>query len=165
MNREKRISSRHEMKVPIIYSNDPEEKSFEATVCNTCAEGMYIESPHQIEPRSFIYIKTTEDENVCISGAHKAYMGNVRWCRKLPDPGSTRYGIGVKYMLKGHVFNGSHTSKNNYWCDLCGESALKEIHTTEEHLYLCMDCFRQIGQLSTGRIQKSLLRFSLGNVC
>lgn len=164
-NSNRRLNSRSYYKAPINYATFYSENYYEATMFNSSDEGMYFESDSAVRQGSYIYIKMINfSPDIYVPGAYKAYVAQVRWCRKVNDSGDVMYGSGVRYTTKGILYG--KTSHHFYYsCDLCGrEIPSDQIHNTEESLHLCLDCFKYIGKLRDGKIKESMLKFAVGNV-
>lgn len=152
----RRIYPRYYCSAPIAYKYK-KEGDYEATMYNISAGGMYFESHHALGKEAHIYVRVINfsshtyppgDYNVCIA--------KVAWCRKIADTGPPVYGVGVKYMVKGRI---AYRSDAACSCELCGESmSIRGIHRTDS-LYLCSDCFKQLGGLIDGNIKESVVNF------
>ncbi|MCP4112285.1 MAG: PilZ domain-containing protein [Desulfobacteraceae bacterium] len=151
----KRFWQRDYFEAPIEYALHYEEKYHEATMYNFSTGGMYFESASTLPQYAPVYIKILNSEHD--PDAFRVYMGQVRWCKK--RQGASFYGTGVKYIAIGHI-----AKKQDFSCELCDRNSLRELHSTEDLLFLCLDCFKHLGWLPKGKIKESIMRFMIGNV-
>ncbi len=87
----KRCHPRNYYKAPIIYAREHSSTCSDATMYNFSAGGMYFESDYAIRSGSYIYIRMINfSPDVYVPGAYKAYVAQVRWCRKISDAGASR---------------------------------------------------------------------------
>ena len=156
----RRIQARENYEAPIIYAKYNDGDFHEATMYNSSQDGMYFESACDLRQGLYVYIKLAEPgHDICLPGA---YVGQVRWCIKKNN--ASIYGIGVRFMARGHIINGKNAERSDCSCDLCGEITPEEILMTDDALSLCHDCFKRLGGLIEGNIKNSILRFMAGNV-
>ena len=65
----------------------------------------------------------------------------------------------------GHGINKAGEAELQYMCDLCDErTPLESIRRTEEHVYLCPNCYGAISAMPGGKIKASVIRFLTRNV-
>lgn len=162
----KRAYSRNAYDAPIMYANYDTENYYHAKIYNSSAGGMYFESDHSIKPKSDICIKMI-NYRADTSGpeAYKAYRAKVRWCKKIDKDDTSRYGIGIQYLVKSHTVYGGNVHGSTCSCDLCGEKMSSgEIQETDDFICLCMNCFKYLDELPEGNIKESIKEFLTGNV-
>ena len=162
----KRAYSRNAYEAPIMYADYDTENYYHAKMYNSSLGGMYFEADHAIKPKSDICIKMI-NYRPDTSGpeAYKAYWAKVRWCKKIDKEETSRYGIGIQYLVKSHTVYGGSVHGSTYACDLCGEQVPSgEIHETDDFVWLCIDCFKYIEALPEGKIKESIKDFLAGNV-
>jgi len=162
----KRCDPRNYYKAPIIYARENSSSYSDATMYNFSEGGMYFESDYAIRSGSYIYIRMINfSPDVYVPGAYKAYVAQVRWCRKISDGGRPLYGSGVKYTAKSYIPYRKNMRQCNHLCDLCGgKISPDQTHKTDDPLYLCLDCFKYMGKLIDGKIRESIMKFTIGNV-
>ena len=99
---EKRSYNRCSYKAPIQFSFFNQEYSGGAYTINHAKNGMCIKSKHHLKVGSTILIRT---QNYSLNGScscgfeglpHLA-LGEIKWCRKIPDTILSSYKVGVKY--------------------------------------------------------------------
>jgi len=162
----KRVYSRNTYEAPIMYANYDTENYSHAEMYNSSTAGMYFESDSAIKPETDICIKMV-NYRPDTSGpeAYKAYRAKVRWCKKMDKEDTSRYGIGIQYLVKSHTVYGGNVHGSTYSCDLCGENKpTEEIHETDDFVRLCINCFKYIEALPEGKIKESIKEFLIGNV-
>ena len=86
----------------------------------------------------------------------------VKWCQR--ENIDSRYGVGIKRLGKAKVIKKEDVNPSNHYCELCGAPSIREIVKTDEHLFLCLNCFTSISQLSEKALKANLTRFMIGNV-
>jgi hypothetical protein len=71
---------------------------------NRSPDGMYIESDYFLRPGATVYLKlenkmsdASEKPSCACYGLRTVTLGEVKWCQELSAPGSSLYGIGLKY--------------------------------------------------------------------
>ena len=158
---ERRIHLRSYYEAPIMYAKFNMNGYREATMYNISDGGMYFESNDVLPEGIPIYIKVINfSPDNYIPGAYRAYIAQVRWCRKNNASG---FGAGVQYVARGYITNEHQATRIQ--CDLCGEKISSgEIHETDDAMLMCLNCFKHFGTLIDGKIKKSIVRFVNGNV-
>ncbi len=161
--RDRRVYARKYYEAPISYAKFNAKGFYEATMYNISEGGMYFETEDALMIGAPVYIRMINfSPEAYTPGSHKAFVAQVRWCRKIPE--TSVFGAGVQYMAKAHL-NGIDMDSETSLCDLCGENtALTEIHETNDALGLCLDCFKRLGGLIDGKIKECIMRFATGNV-
>ncbi|MDM8550988.1 PilZ domain-containing protein [Desulfobacterales bacterium HSG2] len=162
---ERRVHLRSYYEAPIMYAKFNMKGYHEATMYNISEGGMYFESNYALPAGSPVYIKTINfSADDYMPGAYRAYVAQVRWCRK--NTNASGFGTGVQYMARGYIINGTRPHQPELVrCDLCGERTPSEdAHETDDSMHLCLNCFKHLGALIDGKIKKSIIRFVSGNV-
>ncbi len=155
----RRLWPRNYFEAPIVYALYNEEKNHEAMMYNFSTGGMYFESAHALPQYAPVYIRILNFEH----DESRVYTGQIRWCKIKPE--TSFYGTGVKYMAAGNIIKKQENlHESGFSCELCGGNSLREIHSTEDLLFLCLDCFKHLGWLTKGKIKESIIRFMTGNV-
>jgi hypothetical protein len=162
----KRVYSRKRYVAPIMYANYTAEKYYRAQMYNSSVAGMYFESDDALQPGAGVCIKMVnyvpETDG---TEAYRFYQAKVKWCKNIAKADASYYGVGVQYVAKGHTVCEGNVCESGYSCSLCGENhPYDEIHETEDFVYLCSHCFKQLEALPDGRIKKSIDDFLIGNV-
>jgi hypothetical protein len=103
---EKRSSGRQYCEIDIIW------KHFNACFCNNqycnaktrnySQNGVYFESNVSLKPKTCIHVRregvsSLSLERFPLNNFRTTVVGEVKWCKKIPDGGSYKYGIGMKY--------------------------------------------------------------------
>jgi hypothetical protein len=160
----RRVHPRNYYEAPIEYARFNEKNYHDATMYNISKGGMYFVSDDELRTGLPVYIKMVNfSPDVYAPGDYIAYIAQVRWCRKVD--GASGYGIGVKHMAKGYIFNGRGRRQSPGVCELCGaRTRLAEIHRTEDELDLCFECFKHLGGGANGKIRECVMKFMVGNV-
>lgn len=156
--------SRKAFQAPVAYSGNGVEGLREGTIFNIGKGGLYFESDQALDRGAEVYVRIKKPA-VGLSGACPVHMGKVRWCAGKSGPvDASEYGAGVETTLRGSLLRTEDPTCKVYACDLCGACGLKEIHQTEEGVFLCYNCFARLGELERGQIQDCISRFAVGNV-
>ncbi|MDM8524862.1 PilZ domain-containing protein [Desulfococcaceae bacterium HSG8] len=145
-----RAHCRDNHEASIRYSNLNAVDYHEAKMYNISDSGMYFESEHNgVHRGSEIFIKVPENRDVY---TRDGYRAEVMWCREIPKDGAGAcYGIGVRFVVNR--------------CDHCGEKfPHREIHKTDNFLFLCSDCLRRLENLPGGKLKGSVENYLMGNV-
>jgi len=149
-----RAFSRNDREASIIYAFHNTDKYYSAKMRNSGAGGMYFESEHNSLRRgSDIWIKMVDySADAHGDNAREGYRAEVAWCRKMTDKDDTPcYGVGVRFMVDT--------------CDHCGgKFSHREIHKTDDLLFLCSSCLQQFRSLPDGKIKGSVEQYLMGNV-
>jgi hypothetical protein len=151
----KRAFNRNCCEARIQYSVfNGSEKYLDAVMYNASEGGMYFESEYHIHPGEDIRIKIVDEvPDIDAQEARHGYRGEVMWCRKVFNgaKNSSSYGVGIRFMVN--------------ICDKCGEKVLfSEIHRTENFLFFCSNCLRQMENIENGKIRDCLEQYLMGNI-
>lgn len=162
----KRAYARCAYEAPIMYTDYDTGKYYHAQIYNNSPRGMYFESDHSLQPELDIYIKMVNyAPGKSGPEAYRAYRAKVKWCKRIDKSTLNRYGIGIEYIPKGHIFNDRDVYGATHTCDLCGtEMSSGEIQKTDDYVLLCISCFNYLEDLPEGKIKESIKNFLLGNV-
>ncbi len=114
---------------------------------NVSLNGIGFESDVAIESRlPFSIIIPSYPPNVNDSATTQAYVARLKWCHKKPQP--YKFIIGAEFLLKGYLLNLDVRWDSIFRCDLCGSRLYTQLYQTNEHLQLCLDCFKKRGGVS-----------------
>ncbi|OQX23254.1 MAG: hypothetical protein BWK80_26950 [Desulfobacteraceae bacterium IS3] len=162
----RRVHPRKFYEAPIMYATYRMKDYCDATMYNYSRGGMYFESELELRPGLPVYIKMINFMPESYTpGAYRTYIAEVVWTKKNAE--MPVYGTGVKYMAKGCILTDCRniSASDRISCDLCGDKvSLAEIHETDDSLHLCLNCFKQLGALVSGKLKDSILKFAVGNV-
>jgi len=149
-----RAFSRNFSEAPIVYAFHNTEKYYTAKMCNCSEGGMYFESEHNTLKRGTdIWIKMVNSSpDLHGTAVQDGYRAEVVWCRRISDrEASPYYGVGVRFMVNT--------------CDRCGAKVShKEIHKTDNLVFLCSKCLEDLNSLPGGKIRSSVENYLMGNV-
>ncbi len=160
--RDNRISRRHVLTIPVIHTDPVMRNFYEATMHNTCMNGMALETVRPLPKDACLYIRATPAIRKC--HPHDVYIGRVRWCREKNGSAVSRFGVGIQHTFKGRLLDSKEIRDFRYSCDLCGDGLKSEIHFAGEGSHFCRDCFMGVGQMAGGGLQDVILKYSIGNV-
>jgi len=162
----KRASSRNVYEAPIIYATPNKNDYDGARMHNSSIAGMYFESDRDLKPGVDICIKMVNYlPDSYGPEAYRAYLANVRWCKKIVNSDTSYYGIGAQYLIKSLVDHNITTWGKETSCALCDNNIpLGQIHETDHCVYLCPDCFKYLQAIPEGFLKESVTNFIIGNV-
>ncbi len=86
------------------------------------------------------------------SAAKQAFVARLKWCQKTPQP--YKYVIGAELLFKGYPRNLDVRWDSIFRCDLCGARLYTQLYQTNEHLQLCLNCFKKRGGVSAMQMIK-----------
>jgi hypothetical protein len=161
----RRKYSRQSDLVPILFTGYDAKRYREATMYNSCPDGMYFESDTPLQPKFDLYIKIQRRWQRCVEPEnHRSFRARVKWCRQVTAGDRPRFGVGVQFTAKSHLSYGINIDNAGCLCDFCEERVTSQAaHQTETGLLLCLACFRYMETLPRS-IVESMERFLLGNV-
>jgi len=97
--------------------------------------------------------------------AFQSYLAVVRWCQKLPDKKSARFGVGVEIKKRSHERSINIETQKRQTCDLCGELMLTaSVCILDGSICLCQGCHHRLDEMPEGDIKFSIKRLLNGNV-
>ncbi len=99
---EKRADERQSFVGPIVFSYFNKELCFDAQTLNHCDSGLCFKSDVDLKPGATVYIKAKKFPpnlscNTNCRGLRSVALGEIKWCKEIPDPMVHSYEIGVKY--------------------------------------------------------------------
>jgi len=163
MESDRRFQARENINVPILYAKDHDDSYHQAIMYNVSMDGMYFESNQMFSQWEYFFIKINDSlpgfESV---KPYDACAAQVKWCKK-PDIDSS-YKVGVKRVGKAKIVNKEEVDTSTFCCELCANTSIQEVVKTDEHLYLCLNCFTCLSQLPGKALKANLNRFMVGNV-
>ncbi len=101
-DREKRMYERYNCEAIIKWSYFNDDKFFEAKIFNFSRNGIYFETPHEVKPRTTIFIRLETllsksmslDDHECL---RTVSLGEVKWCNELSADSVSYFGVGVRH--------------------------------------------------------------------
>jgi hypothetical protein len=102
VNMEKRTSDRHNREARLVCAYFNTNKYCHAKMLYYGDDGLYFESEFAFKPKTTIYIRVEQlsqeaSESPLQHGFRTVTLGEVKWCKEIPDPEFYRYGVGVSY--------------------------------------------------------------------
>ncbi len=152
-NTSKRAFARDCCEAQIQYSVfNQKEEFFDAKMYNTSEGGLYFESKEHLPTGVDIRIKINGNTpHTHKNEAKDGYRGEVVWCRRVYRNGASVYGVGIRFIVN--------------ICDKCNEKVpYSEIHRTDNYLFLCSKCMKDVMYWTGGKINECLERYLNGNV-
>ena len=166
MGRDRRFQAREKTNIPILYSKDYDDSYHQAIMYDVSMDGMYfksIKSNQMFFQGEYFFIKINDSlldfESI---KTYDACAAQVKWCKKTDIDYS--YKVGVKRVGKAKVVKKEDVDTSIHCCELCGNTYTQEFVKTDEHLYLCLNCFTCLSQLPGKALKANLTRFMVGNV-
>ena len=162
----RRIFPRNQYEAPIHFLYSQPDRYYNSQMYNFSQGGLYFEPIQFLEPHTQINIimpNYSPDTNG--PEAFQSYLAVVRWCQKLPDEKSSRFGVGVEIIERSHDrFINLETQKKKS-CDLCGELMLTaSVCRLDGSICLCPDCFHRLDEMPESDIKSGIKRYLDGNV-
>jgi len=143
-----RAFTRNEYRTPIHFSDRSTKELHEGEMINSCVGGMAFISDRELKPGDGILIKMADvAPDPYWLEAKRDYLAEVRWCIKKEDASSSRYRIGVRFLVET--------------CRLCDKTIHQDSAEAED---LCEDCMDNQCSLSDGTIKDCIDKFLMGNV-
>ena len=163
MERNRRFAIRENIKAPILFAKNHEHSYHQAIMHNVSMDGMNFESNQMFFHGECFFIKI----NALLPGCelvkpHDACAAQVKWCKKTNV--YSCYRVGVKQVGKAMVVKKEDVDTSPPCCELCEKTSMQEVVKTDEHLYLCLNCFTCLSQLPGKALKANLKRFMVGNV-
>ena len=163
MERDRRFQVREKTNVPILYTKDHDDSYHHAMMYDVSMDGMFFESNRLFFQGEYFFIKIDDSlpgfESV---KPYDACAAQVKWCKKTDVDSSCK--VGVKRVGKAKVVKKEDVELSTICCELCGKTSIQEAVKTDEHLYLCLNCFTCVSQLPGKALKANLNRFMVGNV-
>lgn len=162
----KRGFPRVQHEAPITYLNVNQNHIFLTRMYSFSEGGLYFESFQSLVPDLHIYIiMTNYAPGSNGPEAYQSYLAKIRWCHKLPQIDTPRYGVGVEFLEKSHTRFGFRENESGHCCDLCDTDTTSElVCRIDDYICLCPPCFDYLEMISTGSVKESIMRFINGNV-
>ena len=100
-DKEKRMDERYDCEAIIKWSYFNKDRFFNAKILNFSRNGIYVETSHEIKPRTTIFIRvesllsenTKFNDQGCLSSI---FLGEVKWCNELSIGGMSYYRVGLR---------------------------------------------------------------------
>lgn len=163
MENDRRFQAREKTNVPILYAKAHDGLYHQATLYNVSNGGMSFESHHMFFQREYFFIKTNDSFPSFESlKPYDACAAQVKWCEKSDIDSS--YKIGIKQVGKAKFVKKEDVHTSTLCCELCANTSIQEVVKTDDHLYLCRNCFTCLSQLPGKALKANLTRFMVGNV-
>jgi len=161
MERDRRFQPRENINIPILYGKDRDDSYHQARMDNISLDGMSFESNQMLSQGEYFFIKIKDaPPDYKLLKPYEACAAQVKWCKNTDvDSG---YKVGVKRLVKAEVVREEET--DTPCCELCANTSIQEVVKTEEHLYLCRNCFTDMSGLAGKTLKANINRFMVGNV-
>jgi hypothetical protein len=101
---EKRSEDRHGCDAGIDWAYFNKSEFYSAHLLNISPSGVYIECEQRIIPGATIFIRV-HNRKACVADPtigdcmRSTALGEVKWCRELPDQKPRPYGVGIRYHM------------------------------------------------------------------
>jgi hypothetical protein len=157
---------RNQYEAPIQYLYSQPDRYFNSRMYNYSPGGMYFEALESLELNSQIKIIIPNySPDADGPEASQSYLAEIRWCQKLADQKSSRFGVGVEIIKSiPERFKNIETQKRQT-CDLCGKWMLTaSVCRLDGSICLCQDCFHRMDEMPESNIKSGIKRFLNGNV-
>lgn len=159
----KRSMKRSQCRIPLLLAWNHPDNFHEAVASNISRNGMCLKSCQSLSHDTTLYIK----KSISCAGERynptgEAFVARVRWLKKKRR--SYGFDVGIEHLTHCYIMDQIKDDCDHHLCDMCGNTIETALHQTEEHIYLCTDCFWNIGSLGKSIIQSSVTRFLSGNV-
>ncbi len=162
----RRIFPRNHYEAPLQYLSDEPDRYYNSRMFNFSQGGLYFEPFQSLEPKTQIQIvmpNYSPDTNG--PEAFQSYLAVIRWCHKLSDEKSSRFGVGVEIIEKSHERFINIEMRKRQTCDLCGELMLTaSVCRLDGSICLCPGCFDRFDTMPESNIKSGIKRFLDGNV-
>jgi ribosomal protein L37AE/L43A len=157
---------RNQLEAPIQYLYSKPDRYFNSRIYNYSQGGMYFEPLNSLEPNSQInIIMPNYSSQTDGPETFQSYLAVIRWCQRLSDEQSARYGVGVEILARSHERSIHIETQKRQTCDLCGELMLMaSVCRLDGSICLCPNCFHRMDEMPEGDIKSSIRRFLDGNV-
>ena len=162
----RRIFPRKQYEAPIQYLYLQQDRYYNSRMYNFSRDGLYFEPFQSLElNRQINIIMPNYSPDTKGPEAFQSYLAVIRWCQKLPDEKSSRFGVGVEIIERSHErFINIETQKSKS-CDLCGELMLTaSVCRLDGSICLCSNCFHRLDEMAESDIKFSIKRFLKGKV-
>ncbi len=160
MEIDRRFHPRENINIPIHYAKGYDNVYHQAITHDISMNGMSFESNQRFSYGEYFFIKIMDLIPGCESiSPYDACAAQVKWCKK--EATGSNYTVGIKRVGEANLIKKGSLDPSISCCELCKDSSTGELVKTDEHLYLCSNCFTQLsGQL----LKENLTRFMVGNV-
>jgi len=151
--------------IPIQFASGHADGYEVSKMFNVSQGGFYFELSRPLQAESRIRIRTLNPIPESFAPEpYQIYIASIRWCREIPKPGPTEFGVGVRLLKKSpEVFQGA-IPQPRATCALCGMAVPEEmLHILANDICFCACCYRHFQGIPAGRILESFNRFMIGN--
>ena len=99
----RRMEERYNCEAKIKWSYFNKGNFYDAKILNFSRNGIYIETPHEIKPRTTILIRAEtllsknmrSDESLLL---RTVFLADVKWCNESSKDGVSNFGVGVRQL-------------------------------------------------------------------
>ena len=99
----RRMEKRYDCEAKIKWSYFNKGNFYDAKILNFSRNGIYIETPHEIKPRTTILIRAEtllsknmrSDESLLL---RTVFLADVKWCNESSKDGGSNFGVGVRHF-------------------------------------------------------------------
>ena len=162
----RRIYPRNQYEAPIQYQSSQPDRYFNSRMYNFSQGGLYFEPLQPLEPNTKINIimpNYSPDTNG--PEAYQSYLAVIRWCQKLSDEKSSRFGVGAEIIERSHERSVNIETQRRQSCGLCDKLLLKaSVCLIDGSICLCPDCYQRFNEMQEGSLKSSIKSFLDGNV-
>lgn len=162
----KRKFTRHRCQTPIQFLYRQPDRYFNSQVSDYSEAGLHFRSMQPLEINSQIRI-IMPGYSPQASGpeAYQSYTAAVRWCQKISDKKSSRFGVGVEILEKSHERLTEIGPRTRQTCDRCDASLpAASVCRIDGSICLCPDCFDRLEKIPEGSLKSDIKRILDGNV-
>ena len=162
----KRAFPRNQYEAPIQYLYVQFDRYYNSRMYNFSKGGLYFEpfKPLELNTQINIIMPNYSPDAKGPEG-FQSYLAVIRWCQKLSDEKSPRFGVGVEILERSHErFINIETQKRQS-CDLCDKLLLEaSVCRIDGSICLCPDCYHRFDEIPEGSLKSSIKRSLDGNV-
>ena len=163
MERDRRYHVRENVSMPISFIRDDDNLYYPATTYDLSTNGMSFESNHTFFKGECFFIKMDKPVSEFRLGhPYDACVARVKWCRRKTI--DSHYKVGVQRLSKAKIAKKENIERANISCELCGRNLIKGGVNTDDHFFLCLNCFTHLSQLPGKILKSNLNRFMMGNI-
>lgn len=162
----RRAYPRNNYEAPIMYARIGTDQYMDSRIYNYSRNGMYFEPKQPLSPESdVVIVMVNYTPGTFGPESYRSYAAKIRWCREIPKPRESRFGVGAELYARSHEIIVPDVQETMHTCDLCGELCPSEdICQTEDWFMLCGNCDKHMTAMPGGMIKDSIHRFLTGNV-
>jgi len=162
----RRKFQRYQYEAPIQYLYLQPDRYYNSRALNYSERGLYFESFQSLDLNSQIsIIMPNYSSGANGPDAFQSYLAVIRWCKKISDKKSSRFGIGVEILEKSHERPTSLEIQKRQACDLCDAILLMDsVCRIDGSICLCPDCYDRWDEMPEGKIKAGIKRFLDRNV-